>query len=472
MSQPTKHVSLPLANGQSLVLLEESLGVEGVVEEPKAKQQTDAVSLARTDVYGVSVAKAAMYVKSVTFSKRTIKVGDNGIPVKGEPWYLPGKFTETKLDFATSDAARQATAQVAAWTCPTRLRIFVIANPHSGGGNGQAVAKLVEQQAKYTLHSVTIQLTTARGEATQLAENLPLDDGETAIVAALGGDGTMCEVIEGLMRRKDCAQGRFTVAYIPAGSANAMAHMVGCGDPAVAIWALFKGETRKMDAFQFRQGGRTRYGVLSVTAGLVADIDIDSEICRCCGYIRVLVYALTKLLCCGCCCCCSTTHHRTQYPMRISWVPPGKPEEDTITGAPPSTPRYPLSDTALQWKHWEGPVNFFQTVSAPALDETMKLCPAARLDDGCLHVSWMQPTHRINLLTEFDRIEDCTHLENSRWEQHRAQAVHGKMLAPKEKVVLDGELCELSQDWSAECMPHYLNVVVGSGPLSAFSQRS
>lgn len=51
-------------------------------------------------------------------------------------------------------------------------------------------------------------------------------------------------------------------------------------DPRAAAFAIIKGAHRPLDLFAMTQGNETIYSHLSLTYGLVADIDIKSEVFR------------------------------------------------------------------------------------------------------------------------------------------------------------------------------------------------
>ena len=415
----------------------------------------------RKNVYGASSKGCTLVIRivktpnenGVTISSKT------GLPQKGKPWYEAVKWSATKMILDDEKTTRRWKAKVKEWACPRKLNIYVIANPHSGNGRGEKIRQSVQKHVAFTRHKITVSTTKGRGDATSIAAGLVLD--EDSIVATIGGDGSMCEALEGLMQRPDAEKGKFTICYIPSGSANAMAHMTGVGDDITSIWGLVKGESRELDLFSFHQANRVRYGVLSVTTGLIADIDIDSEVCRCCGTIRFVCYTVAKLFCCCCCCCVCAKHHSTSYPMKIKWLPADGPADDIQK--PLAKPKYDVNDESLGWQSHEGTVQFFQATSAPALDQATKVMPHARLADGILHASWSTPQNRLGLISEFDAIEEGTHAESKRWTEIKAKSIYAEMPRSRDKVVLDGEDCEAGKTWQSEIYPSFLNVIVGTG---------
>eukprot|EP01063_Lacrimia_lanifica_P034351 TRINITY_DN6331_c0_g1_i1.p1 TRINITY_DN6331_c0_g1~~TRINITY_DN6331_c0_g1_i1.p1 ORF type:complete len:434 (+),score=138.18 TRINITY_DN6331_c0_g1_i1:33-1334(+) len=417
-----------------VVLRDCSLDYEG------AKQAR--VCIQKHHIYGAVADGADLSIKAVVLEENGAFA--KGIPGKGEPWYNKAAFAPHTVRCATPEDAAAQAEQVKQWLAPEPKDIHIIVNPNSGLRKGKAIGELVAKHVQFSPHRVHLYHTTKPLDAVGIAAGLRLQEG--SIVATVGGDGTMCEALQGLLQRPDAAAGKFTICYIPCGSANAMSYMTGQGDPTTAIWAMLRGRTRPLDLFKFTQGMDTRYGVLSVTSSLIADIDIDSEMCRCCGASRFLLYTIMKLFCC-CCTCCSR-HANLAHPMRVEYKTPGSAE----------------------WQSWEGDAQFFQVTNAPAIDAATKISPDARLDDGQLFITWSERLSRISLVGEFDRFEDKTHLDRPHWQKRTASAVRVTDLKKYSKVVIDGEACRTGEGFEMEVMPSFVNIIVGSGTLPAFTR--
>ena len=97
------------------------------------------------------------------------------------------------------------------------MKLQFIVNPASKTGRGIEIWREVEQILKSSEIEYEVVYTKRIGHATELARELTGGEGEHTIVA-LGGDGTVNEVVNGIVRLSDTILG-----YIPTGSGNDLA---------------------------------------------------------------------------------------------------------------------------------------------------------------------------------------------------------------------------------------------------------
>jgi sphingosine kinase len=77
------------------------------------------------------------------------------------------------------------------------------------------------------------------------------------------------------------------VAHIPGGSGNGLAHSCGLHDPLTAAYAAVKGVTSALDVASVLQPpGRRLYLALSLTYGLLSNLDVGTEHLRWMGDLR------------------------------------------------------------------------------------------------------------------------------------------------------------------------------------------
>ena len=150
-------------------------------------------------------------------------------------------------------------------------RILLIANPASGQHRGERRLAQASERLASLGHAVTGTLTESAGHATRLAKsNAP----DFEIIAALGGDGTVNEVANGLMAVEPGE--RPALATLPVGTGNDVALTYGLAHFESAIDALAKGSTRTLDVIrvQLMRDGKsvTRHALLFVAAGFAAEV--------------------------------------------------------------------------------------------------------------------------------------------------------------------------------------------------------
>jgi diacylglycerol kinase (ATP) len=120
--------------------------------------------------------------------------------------------------------------------------VFIL-NPTSGGGYGKNVLPELERQLSARSLDASVVITEAHGHATKIAFE-HLEKGFTHFIA-VGGDGTMNEVAEPLIGRKDV-----TMGLIAAGTGNDFIQILGFPDRfSEEHWeTFFEQHTIEMDA--------------------------------------------------------------------------------------------------------------------------------------------------------------------------------------------------------------------------------
>lgn len=132
-------------------------------------------------------------------------------------------------------------------------RALVVANPIAGRGRGERMAEALARAFEQRGVATDVLLTRARGDAPRLLGAA----GPTDLVVAIGGDGTLSEVLQGLSERTT------PVGLLPAGTANVLAHALDLPkDTEGALQAFLRGRTRALDVA--RVGARLSHLVVGV----------------------------------------------------------------------------------------------------------------------------------------------------------------------------------------------------------------
>jgi diacylglycerol kinase (ATP) len=145
------------------------------------------------------------------------------------------------------------------------VKWLAIANP--AAGRAREADRMIDRLRRLRDVDAEIVRTAAPGDATRLAEASSAFDG----VIAIGGDGTIAEVLQGLDLRRQ------QLAVLPAGHGNCLARDLGVGDPGRALDALRRGARRPLDLMDVGVGfrdGRTerRLCASTLAVGYVTEV--------------------------------------------------------------------------------------------------------------------------------------------------------------------------------------------------------
>lgn len=145
-------------------------------------------------------------------------------------------------------------------TAPAR-RLAAVFNPTSGGGRFKRDLPLIVQSLRSLGFDVEETPTARAGHATELARDAAADGFD--VVCAIGGDGTVNEVINGI------AGGASTLAIVPTGTVNVLALELGIPlDPPDACRLAAEGHAIQIDLGLAGE----RYFALMAGVGLDAEV--------------------------------------------------------------------------------------------------------------------------------------------------------------------------------------------------------
>ncbi len=167
----------------------------------------------------------------------------------------------------------------------------VILNPEAGRGNGARLMPTIE--AALARHALDTDLvcTASRGHAIALA--LEAAQGGAATIVAAGGDGTLNEVVNGVMQARSTGDRLPTLGVLCAGRGNDFAGSVGIPEDIDLACRLLKlGESRPLDVGRVTGGVHPegRYFINCVGVGFDAVATIEAaKLPRWGGFLSFLV---------------------------------------------------------------------------------------------------------------------------------------------------------------------------------------
>jgi len=266
---------------------------------------------------------------------------------------------------------------------------ILIANPAAGQGRALAVARGAEAQLQAGGWTSEVLASRAPRDAGALAESC----GPAQVVLAVGGDGTIFEVLNGLIR----AGRELNIGTLPAGSGNSLALDVGLTNGEQAIERVLAKQTRPIDVIKATLDGVVHHAINVIGWGAAARITTRSEGLR---WARGLRYDLATL--------CEILRPRLiPGATRIN----GECDENELLGV-----------AALTQHSGRG----------------MRVAPSALLDDGLLDVVTIRRGFRPKLIALLVRVHSGKHL-TSPLVQHRQASRMEMRLEDDSGIVIDGE---------------------------------
>ena len=169
-----------------------------------------------------------------------------------------------------------------------RKKLLFIINPKSGTMQAAKLMADILQAFSDAGYLTSVLMTQKSGDARQFAiENH--EDVDTIVVS--GGDGTLNEVIDGLMR----VGGKCTVGYIPSGSTNDFAASMGLPKGVIAATErVIEGSPRTIDVGDFN--GRTFTYIASFGAFTSTSYSVPQNIKNILGHTAYILHGAKDLM--------------------------------------------------------------------------------------------------------------------------------------------------------------------------------
>ena len=271
------------------------------------------------------------------------------------------------------------------------MRVQVIYNPVSGKGRAERAARAAAEVWTTAGWEAPLTPTKCAGDATALAARLAP---EADLVVACGGDGTLSEVVNGLVGTDT------PVGLIPAGTGNDFGRTVGLSrDPREAARQLLSGAPQPVDLLAVGESGHVAINVLGVGFDAAVARRMNAQTRSTGG---VLAYPSAVLL--------ELAHLRpTRVRLRVD-------EQD-----------------------WEGEALLVAVANAQSYGAGMRIAPAASISDGLLDVVIVRHMPRLRFLRCLPRVFCGTHPALPEVEIWQGRGVRIETDEPL-PVLVDGDL--------------------------------
>lgn len=173
-----------------------------------------------------------------------------------------------------------------------RRKFCLVVNPFGGKKHGLAILDCIQPVFEAASIELEIIKTTHARHAYEIANTQSFSGIEGLIV--IGGDGTIHEVVNGMMDRAD--QLTVPLGLVPGGSGNSLITDLGLLDPLKAAEAIVGGQRCSMDVAEVTLSDQVVFAFNIIGWGLVADVNARAEQFRWMGPVRYTVASLVELV--------------------------------------------------------------------------------------------------------------------------------------------------------------------------------
>ena len=277
------------------------------------------------------------------------------------------------------------------------MNYVIIINPNSGKKKSTDVfKKKLLPELKRLGHNFEYHFTEFPQHATKIIQHANLEDKDAIIV--LGGDGTMHEVVNGMLNRKDSV--KIPIGNLPTGSGNSLLYDMGKLDTKSTLNKILTHKKNKIDILKVSTPRKKYFSINLVGWGMVNDIGILAEKMRWLGPIRYNVASIIQI-------------------FRFK----GRKSEILIDG-----------------KQFNEEYAFIIICNTIHIGKGMKMAPHAQLDDGKMDLIIIKNNfNRIKLLKMFPILFTGNHINDPLVEYRQAKSLK---LTPNTNTILniDGEM--------------------------------
>jgi YegS/Rv2252/BmrU family lipid kinase len=275
------------------------------------------------------------------------------------------------------------------------MKLLMLTNPLAGRKQGQAVAE--KSLALFRQHGITVETIYSEypGHLTGIAEREV--KGEWDGIVALGGDGTLFEVINGMMQGNPDLP--IPLGVLPAGTGNSFSRDLDIKTHADAMDKIIAGATRPVDLGQCTCADRSFVFINILGFGFVADVAQKAYSYRQYGALNYVigVFIITRNL--------------TSYPLEFE----------------------------IDGRAYQRDNIFVEISNSRKTGGDMIMAPDAKIDDGLLDVVILNKVSRLRLLSALPKIFMGTHLRMKEVEHFTGKTMTFRT-EPAKVLTPDGEM--------------------------------
>ena len=277
------------------------------------------------------------------------------------------------------------------------MNVLIIANPMSGKKKTKIILDTIVLKTLVTNNiSYKIHLTEFPLHARELINKVPLKNYNFILV--LGGDGTMHEVIDGMLDRDD--DSNIPIGLLATGSGNSLLHDRGNTNIDTSLQKILKYKITNIDVLKVKTPENIFYSLNLVGWGMVNDISVRAENNRWMGPMRYNISSLIEIFQCH--------------------------------------PKY--VDFEIDGNSYKGKYTFIIACNTKHVGKGMKMAPNAKLNDGKMDLIIIKDNFKkIKLLKMFPKIFNGSHIHDKIVNYKQAKEI--KIIPKSHSTInIDGEI--------------------------------
>lgn len=275
------------------------------------------------------------------------------------------------------------------------MKLFLILNPAAGKNKGsRAIEKAVPLLQNKGIQ-FEIKTSEFPGHAIQLAQEF--DQSKYDSIVAVGGDGTLFEMLNGLLKANPNFD--LPIGQIPVGTGNSFIKDLDIHSIEDAIEKIAAGKTKKVDVGFFKYAEGEYYFINLLGTGFVANVAHQAGKYKMLGPLSYVIGVFEEV-------------------VQLKSVP----MEMTVDG-----------------KVYQRDYIFTEICNSTKTGGNMIMAPNAKIDDGLLDVILLNKISKINLLKVFPQIFKGTHILDSHVETFKGRNIKIVTESPQ-RLTPDGEV--------------------------------
>lgn len=292
------------------------------------------------------------------------------------------------------------------------MKLFLILNPVAGKNQGERALKKATPLLEKAGIQIELKISEFSGHAITLAREF--DPSKFDGIVAVGGDGTLFEIVNGLL--KSNRDFDLPIGQIPVGTGNSFIKDLEINSIEDAVEKIAGGKTRKVDVGFFKYPEGEHYFINLLGTGFVSNVAHRAGKYKALGSLSYVLGVLEEV-------------------VQLRPVP----LELTIDG-----------------KVYQRDYIFTEICNSTKTGGNMIMAPDAKIDDGLLDIILLNNISKLSLLKVFPQIFKGTHVQDSHAETFKGEHIKIVTETPQ-RLTPDGEVFG-STPLEVSVLPHKISM--------------